>query len=141
MKRPQQFSIEIRPVFTPATHYHFENGTLHVSSLGQEPRVATPTNQQWSGFYRLCNFLDLWNWLPVYTERESSRDGEAWQLEIAFDQSQRVQSQGVNAYPSLEDVQQPVGTLDRFGLLLHFVDITLLSNSVDPLERYTPRGR
>jgi hypothetical protein len=137
MKRPHRFIIEIEPAFTANTRYHFHNGNLRVDFREREHRIATPTLQQWSGFWRLCNFLDLWNWLPEYDDDGMSRDGQCWQLDIALDKSKRLQSKGLNMYPSLEDVTQPIDTMDRLALLLHFIDITLLNTSPDIRNDFT----
>ena len=137
MKRPHRFTIEVEPTFTPNTRYHFHNGNLRVDFREREHRSATPTLQQWSGFWRLCNFLDLWNWLPDYNDEGMSRDGQCWQLDIAFDKSKRLQSKGVNMYPSLEDAKRPNDTMDRFALLLHFIDISLLNTSPEIRNDFT----
>ena len=65
------------------------------------------------------------------------RNGQCWQLDIAVDKSKRVQSKGVNLYPSLEDAAQSSEAMDRFALLLHFIDIALLNTSPDIRSDFT----
>lgn len=140
MKRPHRLTIEIEPAFAANTRYHFENGALRVDFRGRESRIATPTLQRWSGFWRLCEFLNLWTWHPDYNN-ECSRDGQFWQIDIAMETSKRVRSQGFNAYPSLEDEKRGSQTMDRLALLLHFIDISLLTASPDLRNDFTDYSR
>ncbi|MCA9171910.1 MAG: hypothetical protein KDB23_29785 [Planctomycetales bacterium] len=100
-------------------------------------RSATPTLTQWSGFWRLCQFIDLWKWKPDYTSEAVMRDGQSWHLNIAYDKNMQVVSAGQNAYPALESVDVARTTMDRFGLLLHFVDMTLLTARHDMRDDYS----
>lgn len=134
-KRPYRFTIEIDKAFSPGTQYLLHHNHLEVQYRGREQRLASPTQMQWSGFWRLCEFLDLWNWLPEYNEH-NTRDGQSWKINIAFDKSKQIQSSGFNAYPSLEDAKRSSDTMDRFSLLLHFIDITLLSPRVDERDDF-----
>ncbi len=137
MKRPHRFIIEIEPTFAPNTRYRFHNGDLRVDFRDREHRIASPTLQQWSGFWRLCNLIELWDWLPEYSDDGMSRDGQHWQMDVAFDKSKRLQSKGVNMYPSLEDPKRANDSMDRFSLLLHFIDISLLNTSPDIRNDFT----
>ena len=137
MKRPHQFDIQITPVFGPPTRYTIDNGVVTLRLGVTEHRRATPTLFHWSGFWRLCNFLDLWNWEPEYAPMDQMRDGQSWQLEIAFDKQKQIVSRGNNSYPSLESIKLARTTMDRFGLLLHFIDITLLTDSYDIRHDYS----
>ncbi len=136
MKRPHRFEIVIEPAFTPPTRYSIEHGKVSLQHGATEHRSATPTLAQWSGFWRLCEFLDLWNWRAEYTPEAQMRDGQSWHLSIAYDKSKQVVSSGHNGYPSLESIQTARTTMDRFGLLLHFADITLLSARYDIRDDY-----
>ncbi|MCA9093577.1 MAG: hypothetical protein KDA68_08835 [Planctomycetaceae bacterium] len=138
MKRPHRFKIEIIPAFSIVSpiRYEFLNGNLRVEFRGLEQRFAMPTKHQWSGFWRLCDFLDLWNWLPDYEDGGTSRDGQSWQIDIAFSKSKRVQSKGNNWYPSLEDAKIGIATMDRFVLLLHFIDISLMTPRPDQRDDF-----
>ena len=140
MKRPHRFEIEISPAFTPPTRYKIDHGAVTVQQGITTHRAATPTLIQWSGFWRLCNFIDLWSWRSEYVPDGQTRDGQSWQLNIAYDKSTHVTSGGHNAYPSLEAVQVSRDTMDRFGLLLHFIDITLLSARYDMRDDYSEPG-
>jgi hypothetical protein len=136
MKRPHRFEILIEPAFTPPTRYSIENGVVTLRKVTTAHRASTPTLAQWSGFWRLCNFLDLWNWKNNYTPDEPMRDGQSWRLNIAYDKGKQIASAGQNGYPSLESIHNPSSTMDRFGLLLHFIDITLLSTRYDMRDDY-----
>ena len=68
---------------------------------------------------------------------DQMRDGQSWQLEIAFDKQKQIVSRGNNSYPSLESIKLARTTMDRFGLLLHFIDITLLTDSYDIRHDYS----
>jgi hypothetical protein len=127
MKRPHRFEITIEPAFSPPTRYTIAHGAVTLCHAGTEHRSATPTLAQWSGFWRLCEFLDLWNWQADYTPEHQMRDGQSWQLNIAYDKQKEIISAGHNGYPSLESINLARTTMDRFGLLLHFIDITLLT--------------
>ena len=136
MKRPHRFDITITPAFTPPLKYSFEHGSLSVRAGFHEHRTAIPTIAQWSGFWRLCQFLDLWSWQPRYDTGDITRDGQSWELGIAFDKQKQIKSSGDNSYPSLESVQIARPTMDRFGLLLHFIDISLVSPRYDMRDDY-----
>lgn len=136
MKRPHRFEITIEPSFGAQTKYEIDHGAVAIRQDSTVVQSATPTLAQWSGFWRLCQFIDLWNWLPEYTSEEVMRDGQSWQLNIACDKNERIVSAGHNAYPSLESVNLARPTMDRFGLLLHFFDITLLTNRFDMRDDY-----
>lgn len=137
MKRPHRFLIEVSPAFTQSTRYSIEHGAVTVRKGSEVHRAATPTLIQWSGFWRLCNFVDLWNWLDEYTPTEQCRDGQSWSLSIAYDKNKSVVSCGQNGYPSLESISEARITMDRFGLLLHFIDIALLSARYDARDDYS----
>ena len=129
-KRPHRLSITLEPAFGLPTTYTFENGSLHVNFRGHLARSSTPTLQQWSGFWRLCGFLEIDRWLPAYDDR-MCRDGYNWSMTIAKTKNDRITSRGSNGYPSLEDPTNCSSTMDRFALLLHFIDLTLLTASPD----------
>jgi hypothetical protein len=135
MKRPHRFSIEIDYGFTSRIQYLFHNDNLEVRSRGRLQRLATPTIMQWSGFWRLCEFLDLWNWLPEYGEC-SARDGEYWKLDIAYDKTKQIHAVGNDRYPSLEDVKNCSTTQDRFSLLLHFIDMSFFTTRFDARDDF-----
>ncbi len=137
MKRPHRFEITIEPAFTPPTLYAIDHGAVTLLHGTTEHRAATPTLPQWSGFWRLCDFLDLWNWQAEYIPTEQMRDGQSWHLNIAYDKQKHIASSGHNGYPSLESVNIARTTMDRFGLLLHFVDITLLTARYDIRDDYS----
>ena len=59
------------------------------------------------------------------------RDGYNWSMTIAKIKNDRITSRGSNGYPSLEDPTNCSSTMDRFALLLHFIDLTLLTASPD----------
>lgn len=136
MKRPHRFEILIEPAFTLPIRYSIEHGVVALRNGATEHRTATPTLAQWSGFWRLCQFLDLWNWKNEYTPEEQMRDGQSWQLNIAYDKNKQIVSAGHNGYPSLESIHHTRPTIDRFGLLLHFIDITLLTARYDMRDDY-----
>ncbi|HUG66246.1 MAG TPA: hypothetical protein VMM76_00760 [Pirellulaceae bacterium] len=137
MKRPHRFEITIEPAFPPPTRYAIDHGAVTLRQGSTTHRSATPTLTQWSGFWRLCQFIDLWNWKADYTPEEVMRDGQSWHLNIAYDKNKQIVAAGHNGYPSLESVNVARTTMDRFGLLLHFVDITLLTARYDVRDDYS----
>ena len=137
MKRPHRFTIEITPAFTLPTRYSVDRGVIEVRVGAELHRSTTPTLTQWSGFWRLCEFLDLWNWEQEYHASEHTRDGQSWALNIAYDKKKKIESSGDNCYPSLESAQQSRITMDRFGLLLHFIDISLLTARYDMRDDFS----
>lgn len=137
MKHPHRFAIEVTPAFTAPTQYSMDHGAVTIRVGSEIHRSATPTLAQWSGFWRLCNFLDLWNWLPEYTPDEQMRDGQSWTLKIGYDKKKVVESSGYNGYPALESTHAVRNTMDRLGLLLHFIDIRLLTAKYDMRDDYT----
>lgn len=137
MKRPHRFAIEVTPAFTPSTRYSIDHGAVTLRVGADIHRSATPTLAQWSGFWRLCEFVDIWNWRSEYTPEEQMRDGQSWTLNIAYDKSKGIESGGHNGYPSLESIQTARTTMDRFGLLLHFIDITFLTARYDMRDDFS----
>ena len=129
-KRPHRFEIELDPAFSSKTRYYFKEGEIVVEHAQMPHRSAVPTLAQWSGFWRLCDFLDLWKWKPEYNHFQC-RDGQAWSVKIAYDKTKVLNSEGMNSYPSLESPLHERVSMDRFGLLLHFVDFVLLSPRID----------
>lgn len=141
MNIPHRFSIEIDSGFSSQIQYLFVNGNMEVRYRGRLQRLATPTKMQWSSFWRLCEFLDLWNWQPEYGEC-SARDGDYWKLDIAYDKTKQIHSEGNDRYPSLENVKSCSTTQDRFSLLLHFIDISFFTvrfDFRDDFSDYTER--
>jgi hypothetical protein len=118
MKRPHRFHIELRPTFGPATSYAIKEGSVILQHGPTVHRTAVPTLSQWSGFWRLCDFIAIWDWLPDYTPLENMRDGQSWTLEIAFDKTKRIIAEGHNGYPSLESVNCVRTTMDRLGFVV-----------------------
>ncbi len=137
MKRPHRFEILIEPAFLKPTQYSIENGNVMLRRDSTEHRATTPTLVQWSGFWRLCEFLDLWNWKREYTPIEQMRDGQSWSLTIAYDKNKQIVSGGCNGYPALESVDRASLTMDRFALLLHFIDITLFTVRYDARDDFS----
>lgn len=137
MKRPHRFEILIEPAFSKPVRYSIEDGHVALRCDSTYHRVTTPTIAQWSGFWRLCEFLDLWNWKCEYAPNEQMRDGQSWKLMIAYDKTKQIVSGGSNGYPSLENVDRASVTMDRFALLLHFVDITLFTTRYDARDDFS----
>ncbi len=137
MKRPHRFTITISGErCAQDIEYRLHDGNLEVVNHERELRTANPTIRQWHGFWRLCDFLDLWNWRPEYNEHRAI-GGTSWQFDIAFDKNKKVHSEGDNTNPSLEDVKLGSRTMDRFALFMHFIEITLLTKRPDDFADYT----
>lgn len=133
MKRPHRFHIEINGAFGNGTTYSTTDGAIEVTRGNERMCRAAPGLARWCGFWRLCEFLDLWNWKPQYDPADldvAIRDGEEWTLHIAFDKSRVIRSGGFNAYPSLKSAAKSSLTHDRFGLLLQCIDGTILDQPV-----------
>lgn len=137
MKRPHRFQIEIEQSFLHSITYAVVDGNLVVRHSGQEQLKSTPTLMQWTGFWRLCDLIQLWDWKQVYDyDGAIMRDGGHWSLHIAYDKSRSIESSGSNAYPSLRTPLESRMTWDRFGLLLMFIDNTLMNQRFDPRDCY-----
>ena len=77
------------------------------------------------GLWRFCRFIRIWDWKTEYSPADLDlvfRDGIAWSLDIAYDDSCRIQTSGFNVYPSFDHHDQSSVTMDRFGMMLNFVD-------------------
>lgn len=133
---PMRFQVSVDTAFGSDYSYEYRDGEVRSSLLRHEFRVARPSREQWSGFWRLCDFIGLWDWLPEYDDRGLSRDGQSWEIDIAFDNTKFVASRGINAYPSLEDPKCVTSVMDRFGLLLQFIDMSLMATRPDVRNFY-----
>ena len=135
MKRPHRFEIKIDDAFLHSVTYAVVNGNLIVHRGAREQLKSTPTLMQWAGFWRLCDLIQLWDWKQRYDDVDDiSRDGYQWSLHIAYDKSRSIESGGCNLYPSLRSPLESRMTWDRFGLLLMFIDNTLMNQRFDPRD-------
>lgn len=75
---------------------------------------------------RLLEFLRLPEFVGLVF-----REGMVWSVAIAFDKLKHIQAAGDNVYPSFSKTTTSSISMDRFGLLIDFVDRML----------YSPDGR
>ena len=125
MKRPHRFVIEVDRAFPGTTLYLIKNGILRRESRSQASVEITPKVVDWHGFWRFCEFIQIWQWKTEYNPADVGlifRDGITWTLDLAYDKSKRIRVNGNNVYPSFNNPRTSVVTMDRFGLLLDFVD-------------------
>lgn len=124
-KRPHRFLVEVEHAFAGKTTYSIEHGKLKRESNAQTQGIVAPRTTDWHGFWRFCDFIELWEWKADYSPSEldmAFRDGVTWKLDIAFDKSRRISASGNNVFPSFNSAKSSATTMDRFGLLLDFID-------------------
>ncbi len=130
MKRPHRFNIEVVDAFAGTTSYSITHGIVRRTSMKYTALEKTLTLVEWQGFWRFCDYLDLWDWKSEYSPSEVDlifRDGMTWNVDIAFDKSKYVRANGNNVYPSFANESVATVSMDRFGLLVDFVDSMLLA--------------
>ena len=130
MKRPHRFSIEVAEAFAGATTYTIEHGIARRKSRKYPTLEKTPKLIEWQGFWSFCDYLNLWDWKTEYSPADLDlvfRDGMTWSVDIAFDKSKHIRASGNNVYPSFPNETKSTVSMDRFGLLVDFVDQMLLS--------------
>lgn len=131
MKRPHSFAIEVMEAFIGTTTYSLAHGILRRDSPKYSVLKKTLKLLDWEEFWRFCDYLKLWSWKSEYSPMEIDlvvRDGTFWSLDIAFDKSKRIRTSGNNVYPSFQNEKVPAVSMDRFGLLIDFVDGMLQDN-------------
>ena len=131
MKRPHRFNIEVVEAFVGTTTYTIEHGIVHRKSPKYPTLTRTLKLIEWQGFWSFSDYLNLWDWKSEYSPADIDlvfRDGMTWSLDIAFDKSKHVRAIGNNVYPSFSNETTSTIAMDRFGLLLDFVDRMLLSS-------------
>ena len=134
MKRPHRFSIKVVEAFAGTTTYTIEHGIVHRKSPKYPALKTTPKLFEWQGFWNFCDYLSLWDWKTEYSPADLDlvfRDGMVWSVAIAFDKLKHIQAAGDNVYPSFSKTTTSSISMDRFGLLIDFVDRML----------YSPDGR
>ena len=138
MKRPHRFNIEVVEAFAGTTTYSVVHGIVRRTSSKYTELEKTLRPNEWEGFWRFCEFLKLWNWKPEHSPSEIDlvfRDGMTWSVDIAFDKSKHIRTSGDNVYPSFSDERSATVAMDRFGMLVDFVD-DLLSSSDDRIQTF-----
>lgn len=139
MQQPRRFTIDVAPSFAPHKRIHWQRNCLCIDVGDQEQQVQKPRICQWEEFWRLCDFIDLWNWAPDYGVA-AARDGTRWQIDIGG-KSKHIVSRGHSCYPSLEDAKLGTSRINRVSLLLHFVELTLLNVSPYALTAFSHCSR
>ncbi len=75
--------------------------------------AITPTEEQWTNFWRAMETAGVWSWQESY-DNLTMLDGTQWSLKLKY-RERRVRCEGSNAYPgSADHYYSPTGEFAHF---------------------------